>query len=130
MKIKSLYISLFILIATSLMAFSIYVLLNNLDSDNVINVTANNNVIVNQLADISARDNSNITSTNLTTSDYNSTSITPNDSKSTAALVVGVTLFVLIVVIGVAIPPISRAIFTANIPENMEMQSMPAGIIN
>lgn len=130
MKIKSLYISLFILIATSLMAFSIYVLLNNLDSDNVINVTANNNVIVNQLADISARDNSNITSTNLTTSDTNSTSISPNDSKSTAALVVGVTLFVLIVVIGVAIPPISRAIFTANIPENMEMQSMPAGIIN
>lgn len=95
------------------MAIFIYELLNNLDSDNLINITANNNVIVNKMSDISVRDSSN-TTTNMTTNETNTTTELPNVTSKTTAILVGCAVaFSIIVLGGIGFSMVSQLNFNA-----------------
>ena len=70
------------------MVVSFYLLLNNLDSDILVNATSNNNVVLNNLSDITARDNTTIS--NDSTASGNSTiQVESLDTKTKVILGVG-----------------------------------------
>ena len=88
MKNKNYILPLFILITTILTVVSFYLLLNNLDSDILVNATSNNNVVLNNLSDITARDNTTIS--NDSTASGNSTiQVESLDTKTKVILGVG-----------------------------------------
>lgn len=128
---NKIHFSIILLIFTGLTVFFFYELLNNLDSGNIANVTANNNVIANQIAEISNRDSSNITS-NLTSSD-NSTTVLPSDTKSTNQLAWAIGAFAFVIVLGLIVPPVLEHYFgpaARQVGESIEMQTIPERVIN
>nr|YP_009693757.1 hypothetical protein [Inonotus obliquus]BBN21283.1 hypothetical protein [Inonotus obliquus] len=91
MKIRQILFAIFILIATALLAVFIYDFLNNLNSDHLVNLNNNNNIVINNQVSIknSIRDIKNITTEFNVTND-NSTAIFNNEpSSSTVKLIVG-----------------------------------------
>nr|YP_010470497.1 hypothetical protein N4M07_mgp067 [Inonotus hispidus]UVF37985.1 hypothetical protein [Inonotus hispidus] len=98
MKIKNILITLFILLATSIITIFMYDLLTNLDSENLATVTTqNNNVVINN--QISARDLTNVTNT-ITNNITDSTNHTDLKDPATIALLSITSVLVLVVLCG------------------------------
>ena len=76
MKTKQIFVTVAVLIATSFIALYIYDLLNN--ADNIVNVTSNSNVVINNNNPISARTVSDVTSNMSNTTNSTVQQITEN----------------------------------------------------
>ena len=78
------------------MVVSFYLLLNNLDSDIVVNATSNNNVVLNHISDVYARGNSTVNNNNTTESNNASMNFDVLDTKTKIILGIGGVLFVIV----------------------------------
>lgn len=119
-----------LLIITFALMFISIILLSKLDIDNLVNVSTNNNVVLEQVTDLTARDNTTMINNQTNESTNSTTQTTNNSSDSNTYLIVGITLVIFFVVGGICLPQISKIIFNKqnvnfNVQdaENIEMSS-------
>ena len=93
MKLKRFLLPLIVLVSTFFMCLYLYQLLT--DSDIVVNATSNNNVVLNHISDVYARDNSTVNNNNTTESNNASMNFDVLDTKTKVILCIGGVLFVI-----------------------------------